>query len=520
MTIRRQYQLPNCSLILDGLNIDPTPGNEEVMSLLVNAECRISGLERSLNGSYNFFSALVRAVSQYSQEVLSGFAHPQVVEGEPLLVHINPGEGPYHHLVVQPEIADLGESGDGRAIDIKLSDVQLYDLSEAVDQFFDDTQTLPELSASLSPLPRRFVRTDEPLSDRALPAILGFGSLVAATMALSLLPLPQMREPAVEGRSTNSSADVKTADATDPKPPTGEAAGDGSKAPIDGIAAANTDSALWDKAPKITDESTLASLQSDLKAQIDEAIDPKVSFSDPLAYQVAVNEAGEVVGYQFENDAALRDIDKTPLPRLARASAAAENLEDNAIAQYAVAFNADGVAVTPSDGNTAVAALPDKPAAEPKEAKPKEAAEAEGEKVETEPKEKDAESDAESDAETTVAAANSTSATFTDEPPTTLNSLADVESLNDQLKNTIVENRNQPRVGEAAAIYRVRVKEDGTVIGYQPISQEATDAVGDTPLPDLLKSAPEETPAVDYRVAFTERGVVEVSPWWGWSFYE
>jgi hypothetical protein len=509
MTIRRQYQLPNCSLILDGLNIDPTPGNEDVMSLLVNAECRISGLERSLNGSYNFFSALVRAVSQYSQEVLSGFAHPQVVEGEPLLVHINPGEGPYHHLVVQPEIADLGESGDGRAIDIKLSDVQLYDLSEAVDQFFDDTQTLPELSASLSPLPRRFIRTDEPLSDRALPAILGFGSLVAATMALSLLPLPQMREPAVEGRSTNGSADVKTADATDPKAPTGEAAGNGSTAPIDGIAAANTDSALWDKAPKITDESTLASLQSDLKAQIDEAIDPKVSFSDPLAYQVAVNEAGEVVGYQFENDAALRDVDKTPLPRLARASAAAENLEDNAIAQYAVAFNAEGVAVTPSDGNTAVAALPDKPAADPKAA-----AETEGEKVETEPKEKDA------DAETTVAATNSTSASFTDEPPVTLNSLTDVELLNEQLKNTIVENRNQPRVGEAAAIYRVRVKEDGTVIGYQPISQEATDAVENTPLPDLLKSAPEETPAVDYRVAFTERGVVEVSPWWGWSFYE
>ncbi len=511
MTIRRQYQLPNCSLILDGLSIDPDPGNEEVMSLLVNAECRISGLERSLNGSYNFFAALVRAVSQYSQEILSGFAHPQVVEGQPLLVHINPGEGPYHHLVVQPEIADLGESSDGRAIDIKLSDVQLYDLSEAVDQFFDDTQTLPELSASLAPLPRRFVRSDEPLGDRALPAILGLGSLVAATMAISLLPLPEMRDPAIKN-SAGESADVTTATANDGKEPTG----DGSKPAADGIVAANTDSALWEKAPKITDEDTIASLQSDLKAQIDEAVPEYTSFSEPLAYKVAVNEAGEVVGYRFENDAALRDIDKTPLPRLARANAAAENLEENVIAQYAVAFNADGVEVTPSEAT--VAAVPEEAAEDAEKSAEKEAAKAKEEATEAaadKPKADSPEKD-----ETLVAAANSTSATFTDEPPTTLNTLADVEALNDQLKGTIVENREQPRVGEASAIYRVRVKEDGTVIGYQPVSQDAAQAVGDTPLPDLLKSAPEETPAVDYRVVFTERGVVEVSPWWGWSFYE
>jgi hypothetical protein len=509
MTIRRQYQLPNCSLILDGLSIDPEPGNEEVMSLLVNAECRISGLERSLNGSYNFFAALVRAVSQYSQEVLSGFAHPQVVEGQPLLVHINPGEGPYHHLVVQPEIADLGESSDGRAIDIKLSDVQLYDLSEAVDQFFDDTQTLPELTAALSPLPRRFVRSDEPLSDRALPALLGFGSLVAATMAITLLPVPQMREPALEKRA-GGTAEVKTATAPDAKAPTG----DGSKPAADGITAANTDSVLWTEAPKITDKSTIASLGDDLKGQIDEAVGEYTTFSEPLAYQVAVNESGEVVGYRFANDAALRDVDKTPLPRLTRVNAGAENLEDNAIAQYAVAFNAEGVTVTPSDANTAVAALPDK-SDKSEEPEPTPAA-SESDK----PKESATTTDDPKKDPTLVAASNSTSATFSDEPPTTLNSLSEVETLNEQLKSTIVDNREQPRVGEASAIYRVRVKEDGTVIGYQPVSQDAAKAVDDTPLPDLLKSAPEETPAVDYRVVFTERGVVEVSPWWGWSFYE
>ncbi len=504
MTIRRQYQLPNCSLVLDGLSINPEPGNEETMSLLVNAECRISGLERSLNGGYNFFAALVRAVSQYGQEVLSGFAHPQVIEGEPLLVHINPGEGPYHHLVIQPEIADLGDTGDGRAIDIKLSAVQLFDLTEAVDQFFDDNQTLPELAPALSPLPRRFVRTDEPLSDRALPAILGVGGLVAATMAMGLLPLPALREPAIEGRK--DAAVIQSADIEGAEPPTG----DGSIPVVDGIAAANTSSALWEKAPRITDKRELALLQSGLQTQLDEAADSEANFADPLAYQVAVNEAGEVVGFQFNNDAALRDVDKTPLPKLAGANAGVEGLEDDAIAEYAVDFDANGIEVSPWDQGTTVAT-------EPAETATKAAPEpiAEAAPINSEPTE-----GKENAARKKPAAVNSSSDNFAEAPPATLNSYTEVEALNNELKRTIVENRKQPRVGKEAATYRVRIKEDGTVTGYQAVDDNATSAIDETPLASLVESAPKGTPSVDYRVVFTERGVVEVSPWWGWSFYE
>ena len=518
MTIRRQYQLPNCSLILDGLSVDPEPGREEVMSLLVNAECRISGLEKSLNGSYKFFAALVRAVSQYSQEILSGFTHPQVAEGEPLLVHINPGDGPYHHLVVQPEIADLGNSSDGRAIDIRLSDVQLYDLTEAVDQFFDDSLALPELEAALAPLPRRFVRTEEPLSDRALPALLGFGGLVAATMAISLLPLPPMRTAPATKSSTGEAGNVQTAAANTTQAPTG----DGSTPPADGIAAANADSALWEKAPRITNQDKLAALQSDLQLKINKATGPDAKFADKLAYQVAVNEAGEVVGYKFGNDAALRDVDKTPLPRLAKANAAAEGLEKGAIAQYAVTFSPEGAMVSPSEAS-AVAALPAEKANAEKastEAANGTPAMASTDQTDSEANQTDSEANP-SKATADPAAANSTSATLSAQPPTSaIDTLADVETLNNQLKSTIVQKREQPRVGEAAAAYRVRVKEDGTVIGYEPVSQNAAKTVNETPLPNLLKSAPENTPAVDYRVVFTERGVVEVSPWLGWSFYE
>ncbi|MGB3294519.1 MAG: DUF4335 domain-containing protein [Phormidesmis sp.] len=384
MTIRRQYQLPNCSLILDGLSIDPAPENEAVMSVLVNAECRISGLERSLNGGYGFFAALVRAVSQYAQEVLSGFAHPQVAEGEPLLVHINPGDGPYHHLVVQPEVADLGGANDGRAIDIKLSAVQLFDLAEAVDQFFDDSQTLPELVPALTPLPQRFVRAEKPLSDRALPAVLGIGSLVAATLLISLLPVPKMREPVLEGQAEDA-AEVIPAEAENTSPP-----GDGT-------------------APE--PDEPVATLSPD---------EPEASTAEPEDTEVAEAEASE----------------------------------------------------------------------------------------ETEP-----EAPEDADPSSTVRAI------LANEPSPTLRSMGAVESLNGQLRQTLVENRQQPRVGETAS-YRVRVSEDGTITDYEPLDPSAEQAITETPLPDLVESEPAAAPAVDYRVVFTQRGVIEVSPWLGWNYYE
>lgn len=537
MTIRRQYQLPNCSLILDGLCIDSSPGNEEVMSLLVNAECRISGLERSLNGGYNFFSALVRAVSQYSQEVLSGFAHPQVVEGEPLLVHINPGDGPYHHLVIQPEIADLGSGGDGRAVDIKLSSVQLFDLIEAVDQFFGDRQTLPELEPSLTPLPRRFVRNDEPLSDRALPAVLGVGSLVAAAMAFSLLPIPEARRPLQESR-TDSAAEVQTADA--------RGTADSGSSP-QAIEAADASNSPWQAAPRITDSAQVAELQETLQAQLTDNLDADASFSEPLNYQVAVSEAGEVVGFQYGNEAALRAVDNTPLPRLIRSRDQAEGVSDSPVAEYQVTFSDQGVEVTPSvTPPTTVAASPEATStsknsqddsAQSEAAAPDASAQASdrpGDKVATADRsdpdsagsrsgDREAAFDnyddfAQEDSKTASAAA--ASAVFQNEPPVSLRSLGEVEALNQGLKSTLVENRDQPRVGSQATTYRVRVNEEGKVIGYQSIGEEAEKALGETPLPDLLQSAPGDVPSVDYRVVFTERGVIEVSPWWGWSYYE
>ena len=443
MTIRRQYQLPNCSLVLDGLSIDPSPGSEEVMSLLVNAECRISGLERSLNGGYNFFAALVRAVSQYGQEVLSGFAHPQVIEGEPLLVHINPGDGPYHHLVVQPEIADLGESGDGRAIDIKLSAVQLFDLTEAVDQFFGDQQTLPELESALSPLARRFVRSEEPLSDKAIPAVLGVGGLVVATMALGLLPMPELRDPALDNQASNPAVVSPTDEASgSSEPPTGTT----DTPPTSELATVpeGTDSES-DDTESVSDSDNNESDDTEVTTLVDSPDDE----ADAESSDELTSEEGDIeTTAEADDDPNSETFDRFDDFKEEEAEAEAGDTEEES----------PTVAANPS-------MFSDKPTADE------------------------------------------------------LTNFADIRLLNNQLKQTIVANREQPRFGDAVT-YRVRVNQDGTVLGYQPLGDEANQAIGETPLPKLVEASAESGSFADYRVVFTERGVVEVGPWFGWSFYE
>ena len=76
---------------------------------------------------------------------------------------------------------------------VDLTTVQLFDLVEAIDQFFADTQTLPELSLQLTPISKRYVKSAEPLAKRSLPAVVGVSSLALAAMAFFLVPVPEVQ---------------------------------------------------------------------------------------------------------------------------------------------------------------------------------------------------------------------------------------------------------------------------------------------------------------------------------------
>ncbi len=77
--------------------------------------------------------------------------------------------------------------------------------------------------------------------------------------------------------------------------------------------------------------------------------------------------------------------------------------------------------------------------------------------------------------------------------------------------------RTVPTFGEDL-VYRVRVKADGAIVGYEPVSPAAKDYVGETPLPVLSERAGNnagdaaEQPVAQFQVVFAPTGVLEVNP--------
>ena len=77
--------------------------------------------------------------------------------------------------------------------------------------------------------------------------------------------------------------------------------------------------------------------------------------------------------------------------------------------------------------------------------------------------------------------------------------------------------RTVPTFGEDL-VYRVKVKADGAIVGYEPVSPAAKDYVGETPLPVLSEQAGKnagdavQQPVAQFKVVFAPTGVLEVNP--------
>jgi Domain of unknown function (DUF4335) len=183
MTIRRQYRLPNCTLVLDGLSDGTTsagiPDPRPLMSSLFNAECHFVGCEQRLFGGRDFLTSLVATVSSYAQEFLSGIPHPLQPQTANNLVSLVKGNREHiHHLEANLEAdgdraSAIASTNSGQTTQVDLSTVQLFDLLEAIDQFLADKRTLPDIVVPLQPVSRAIA---QPISAQAVPRWLGISS--------------------------------------------------------------------------------------------------------------------------------------------------------------------------------------------------------------------------------------------------------------------------------------------------------------------------------------------------------
>jgi hypothetical protein len=476
MNIQRKYSLPNCTLLLEGLSdMTRTANFQELrpeLSILVNAECHISSYTQPIVGGREFFESLVRAVSAYAQEVLSNIPNPQVQNHDSELVEFQKIDSNRHQLTVHSEMTEDNLGGNTSqaqqsTIQIVLNTVQLFDLVEAVDQFFADSQTLPELSLELHPVNRSYGGSSQTLLKQAIPATVGLSSLAVAAFAFSLIPAPQVRPPAVKPEDQSSTSipiatETASPTTTPTEIPTPATTPTETAAPV----TVKDLETLLKTVPEITDPSQLRALNRQVYNLIHPAWTNRSELSNDLVYRLGVAADGSIVGYKAVNQKASDAIEKTPLPKLLYNPA--NRVPNEPIAQFKVVFTQKGILeISPWLG---YAKTP----------------EVTGEKI-------------------------------TD--------TSKIKELNQKLYSTIRQNWSVTPTFASDLKYRVAVNKEGVIADYEPLNQVAFDHFRETPLPQMFQSvygsnvaAPDnKQPLAHFQVVFTPKGELEVTSWKGYK---
>ena len=516
--IQRQYSLPNCTLILDGMD-DPTQANpmdlRPVMTMLLNAECHlgtgIGGGSGPIAGGREFFESLVTAVSLYAQEFLSKIHLPKhVYSDKPAMVQMKRLGDNLHELSYQRSV-DSSQSSTQipKSETLNLTTVQLFDLVEAIDQFVADTQTLPFWSLNLAPVPKKFAPTAA-LGKQAIPAAIGLSGLALTALGLFMLPIPNVKQP----------DDLRpgTPNAAVPAPVASASPSASSSPSADTQKIQNDLSAV---AP-IQDPAEILRLQTGLGDKLSAQFKPSGKLTGPIEYRVSVGKDGTIVGFQPKDDLARVATGETPLPGLLMVPTADKKPE--AIADYRVVFSPDGKVEVQPWTQTAAAGSPTvDPAANPTASpSPTTSPTIASSPIASSPI-------ATPSAEPTPVASPSASPTIgatavnpsaTSAAPgqgSEITESATIDALQPNLYEQIDRAwRKSPTFNEDLK-YRVRIGKDGTVVSYEADNRAARDYENDTPLPTLPKAKDSNAGAASFKVVFKPSGRLEINPWYGYS---
>lgn len=504
--IQRQYSLPNCTLILDGMD-DPTQANpmdlRPVMTLLLNAECHLGSSTGPIAGGREFFESLVTAVSLYAQEFLSNIHLPKhVYSDKPALVQMKRLGDNLHELSYQRS-GDTNQSSTQipKSETLNLTTVQLFDLVEAIDQFVADTQTLPFWSLNLAPVPRKFAPTAA-LGKQAIPAAIGLSGLALATLGLFMLPIPNVKQP------------------DDLRPGTPNVA---VPAPVASAAPSSTPSADTQKiqndlsavAP-IQDPAEISRLQNGLSDKLGTQFKPSSKLTGPIEYRVSVGKDGTIVGFQPKDELARIATGETPLPGLLMVPTADKKPE--AIADYRVVFSPDGkvdvqpwtqttAAVSPTVDATASPSPSTSPTTSPSIASSPTAT----------PSASPEPTAIASPSASPTTGATAVSPSVTPSPGSEITESAAIDALQPTLYEQIDRAWKKSPTFNEDLKYRVRIGKDGNVVSYEADNRAARDYENDTPLPTLPKAKDSNEGAASFKVVFKPSGRLEINPWYGYS---
>ena len=470
--IQRQYSLPNCTLLLDGMD-DVTQTNamdlRPIMALLLNAECRIGNgygdVGGALVGGREFFESLVNSVSRYAQEFLSGIHLPI---DKLQLVQMKRSGLDQHELSYQPSPDESNPKAKPEKLN--LSTVQFFDLVEAIDQFVADTQTLPAFSLNLSPVAKKFVPRAA-MGKQAVPAAIGLSGLAIAALAMFSLPIPTVKQPETLRAGANSGLL-----STPPSPTNNPGASPGANP----SASADTDNKKikTDLATPsaITDPAEIDRLKQQLKVNVMDKLKQAAKFSEPLVYRVSVGKDGQMVGYKPESDLAAKEKDQTPLPDLLLN--AATDKKPEALADYRVIFQTSGrVDVVPWSAETSVVSTPPS---------------------------------------SPIASASSTP---TPDSKQEITDSVTLETLQPKLYAQIDKAWQANPAFNEDLRYRVQVSREGTIVSYTSENKAARDYENEIPLPKLSqsKSNPTAEGTASFKVVFQPTGKLEINPWFGYN---
>jgi Domain of unknown function (DUF4335) len=454
MTIRRQYSLPNCTLVLDGLSdgtsTSGVPDSRPVMSSLFNAECHFVGRDRPLVGGRDFLTSLVMTVSNYAQEFLSGIPHPVKSPGANSLVSIVKGDRENIHQLAATLDHDTDRANSGAAIvestptQVNLSTVQLFDLLEAIDQFLADRRTLPDIMIPLQPIAKAIA---QPIAAQAVPAGLGLASLVVAGLIGYALPAPQVTAPKSIASAPIAAPKTPNSTAPDPvKSASPQPAASTSPAPVSAVPA---------KTGMITEATQIGFLERKLQHDLHQNWPGNNRVKQPANFQVNVNQDGQIVSYQPTGTTTADQSKLTPLPKLST-----NNTDPNqAIGNFSVVFNPTG-------------------------------------KIEIQPA-------------TPVQGTMNLGKSISDPKLQT--------NLATQLKTTLQKAIAPGKPIDSQNLnYRVAVTATGEIVDYEAADPRAADNQAKTPLPKLAKFNPQaaisQEPLAQYQVSFQPDGKILVTP--------